>query len=190
MGKTRWEFQPLTAGRWADLEELFGGRGACGGCWCMFWRLTRSQFNAGKGEKNRKALRKLVVKGPPPGILAYSKGKPVGWCAVAKREEYSTLGRSRILKPVDDAGVWSIPCFFIARPFRRLGLSVALLNAAADYVSRHGGNILEGYPNDLSPGKRLPDPFVYSGLFPAFLRAGFTEVARRSKTRPIMRREL
>src|SRR5262245_14820805 len=26
---------PLTPERWPDLEQLFGPRGACAGCWCM-----------------------------------------------------------------------------------------------------------------------------------------------------------
>ena len=46
---------PLTPQRWADLERLFGANGACGGCWCMWWRLKRPEFDAGKGEGNRAA---------------------------------------------------------------------------------------------------------------------------------------
>ncbi|MCI0409351.1 MAG: N-acetyltransferase, partial [Acidobacteria bacterium] len=56
----RLRFLPATKERWADLEALFGERGACGGCWCMAWRLPRAQYQAGKGEKNRRALMKLV----------------------------------------------------------------------------------------------------------------------------------
>jgi hypothetical protein len=33
---------------WIDLEKLFGAHGACGGCWCMWWRLKRSVFPAGQ----------------------------------------------------------------------------------------------------------------------------------------------
>ena len=40
------EVVPLTRGRWADLERLFGPRGAVGGCWCMDRRLTRAEFEA------------------------------------------------------------------------------------------------------------------------------------------------
>jgi hypothetical protein len=35
----------------------------------------------------------------------------------------------------------------------------------------------------------VADAFVWTGLASAFRQAGFKEVARRSKTRPIMRRE-
>ena len=32
---------PITRNVCSDFEELFGANGACGGCWCMFWRLPR-----------------------------------------------------------------------------------------------------------------------------------------------------
>ena len=50
-------FHPLTPERWPDLERLFGVRGACGGCWCMWWRLPRATYNEQKGEGNREAFR-------------------------------------------------------------------------------------------------------------------------------------
>ena len=84
-------FHPLTPGRWRDLERLFGLRGACAGCWCMWWRLSRPEWNRGKGDGNRKAFRKLVRSGAEPGVLAYADGEPVGWCAVAPREQYPRL---------------------------------------------------------------------------------------------------
>jgi hypothetical protein len=48
---------PVTPSRWKDVEELFGERGACDGCWCMFWRFPRKQCEAGKGAKNKSALK-------------------------------------------------------------------------------------------------------------------------------------
>jgi GNAT superfamily N-acetyltransferase len=180
------EFHPVTPERWGDLERLFGERGACGGCWCMYQRLKRAEFEAQKGEGNRLAMKEIVDSGVVPGILAYDAGRPVGWCSVAPREHFSTLARSRILKPVDDQPVWSIVCFFIDKEYRRRGVSLALLRAAVDYVRQSGGSIVEGYP--VEPRKpRMPDPFVWTGLAGAYRKAGFVEVARRSETRPIMR---
>ncbi len=180
------EFHPLTAERWVDLEKLFGQHGASGGCWCMWWRLTRSEFMRQRGEMNKKALKSIVDSGKVPGILAYVKGEPIGWCAVAPRETFPKLERSRILKRVDDKRVWSVVCFFVAKAFRRKGISVELLKAAVDYVGRQGGKIVEGYP--VEPKKEwTPDPFAYTGLASAFRKVGFVEVIRRSETRPIMR---
>lgn len=192
MAKSRWRFEPVTADRWKDLESLFGSRGACGGCWCMSWRLPHAEFKKGTGEGNRAALRKIVRNGPPPGLLAYDdekEGKPVAWCAVAPRSVYVRLLKSRVLQPVDDRPVWSVSCFFVARGYRGQGLSVALLKAAAAFVRGQGGKILEGYPND-THGKEIPGAFVWTGLLPAFLKAGFREVARRSNSRPIVRKSL
>lgn len=180
------EYEPLTRARWDDLETLFGRRGACGGCWCMWWRLKRSDFEQGKGEANRAALRSLVEEGRPLGILAYVDGVPVGWCGVAPRATLPALERSRILKRIDEQPVWSVNCFFVARPFRRRGLTAGLLRAAVAYAGAEGARIVEGYP--VAPrNSTMPDVFAWTGMVSAFEQAGFEEVARRSETRPIMR---
>jgi GNAT superfamily N-acetyltransferase len=179
-------FHPLTPERWSDFEKLFGPRGACGGCWCMYWRLSRTQYDEQHGELNRRNIKALVDSGNIPGILAYSGDDPVGWCSIAPHEEFPTLGRSRILKPVDDQPVWSVVCFFVTRGQRRKGLTVQLLKAAVEYAASKGARIIEGYPVEPKDGK-APDVFVYTGLLSAFKQAGFTEVLRRSATRPIMR---
>ena len=179
-------FRPLTPERWPDLEALFGRHGATGGCWCMWWRLTQAEFDRNAGEGNKEAFRRIVDSGPPPGLLAYSETQPAGWCAVAPRETYPRLDRSRILKPVDDTPVWSVVCFFVGRPFRRRGVTVQLLGAAVDYARERGAAVVEGYPVEPRAGKTA-DVFAYTGLVSAFRQAGFVEVARRSETRPIMR---
>jgi GNAT superfamily N-acetyltransferase len=151
-----YNFQPLTPERWKDFEELFGKRGACGGCWCMWWRLKRSDFNRQMGEGNRRAMKNLVYSDKIPGILAYHQGKAVGWCSVAPREEFATLERSRILQPVDSLPVWSIVCFFISKEYRNLGLSNRLITAALQFVKQRGGKIVEGYP--VEPKKNIMPP--------------------------------
>jgi GNAT superfamily N-acetyltransferase len=181
------EWHPLTMERWHDFKRLFGERGACGGCWCMLWRLKRSQFERLKGEGNRRAMRAIVESGTVPGILAYAQEEPVAWCSVAPREDFQSLARSRILKKVDETPVWSISCLFIASRFRGRGLSVALAAAAVDYVSRRGGRMVEAYPVEPGRNKRQAPVFVWTGLASAFRKAGFRECARRSPTRPIMR---
>jgi GNAT superfamily N-acetyltransferase len=181
------EFHPLTPEHWRDFEALFGESGACGGCWCMWPRLARSQYESQKGARNKRAMKKLVDSGHMPGIIAYRDGQPVAWCSVAPREEFLRFERSRILKPVDEQAVWSVACFFIAKEHRGGGLSAPLLKAAIDFVRERGGHIIEGYP--VEPNKR-PTGSVWTGLASAFVKAGFKEVERRSETRPIMRYEI
>jgi len=181
----RLRFHPLTPERLGDLETLFGPRGACAGCWCMFWKQTRPEYEEGKGFRNRDAMRRQVRKGVVPGLLAYDADGPVGWCAVEPRSAYSRLARSRTLAPVDDAPVWSVPCFFVARRARGTGLTSALLAAAARHARRAGAEVLEGYP--VEPRGQTADAWLYTGLASTFRRAGFEEVARRSPTRPLVR---
>ncbi|HXV76723.1 MAG TPA: hypothetical protein VD788_10430, partial [Candidatus Polarisedimenticolaceae bacterium] len=116
-------FRDVTPSRWNDVQTLFGERGACGGCWCMFWRLPRKRWESGKGGPNRRALGRIVTSGGRPGVLAYDRRRPVGWCAIAPREVYPSLARSRVLAPVDDTPVWSVSCLFVLKDYRRQGLS-------------------------------------------------------------------
>ena len=141
-------FHPLTPHRWADFEKLFGPRGATGGCWCMYWRLSRSQYNEQQGEGNRRNMKALVDSGQIPGILAYANGDPTGWCSIAPRQEYPVLARSRILKPVDEQPVWSVVCFFVARSQRKKGLTVQLLKAAVEHARVNGAEMVEVYPGE------------------------------------------
>jgi hypothetical protein len=177
---------PLTPSRWNDLEELFGQKGACGGCWGVWWRVKKSIFEANKGGANKAMLRSIVESGEIPGLLGYVDNKPIAWCSVAPRKFFPRLENSRILAPIDDERVWSLVCFFIAKGFRRKGYSVQMLKEVISFVKNQGGRIVEGYP--FSPDKSsMPDAFAWMGLSAAFLKAGFFEVERRSKTRPIMR---
>lgn len=180
------KFFPTTPDRWGDVEKLFGERGACGGCWCMLWRLPRPQYERQKGQGNREALKSIVEAGSAPGVLAYADGQAVGWCALAPREDYPRLERSRLLQRVDDKPVWSVTCFFVAKHVRRTGVSVELLKAAVAHAKSCGARIVEGYP--IAPRKDpMPDVFANTGLVATFRRAGFKEITRRSATRPIMR---
>ena len=180
---------PLSKDRWADFEDLMGPKGACGGCWCMLWRLMKPEYDKGAGAGNRSAMKRLSEREPAPGLLAYEDGKAVGWISVAPRRDFVRLTKSRILKPVDEEGVWSVSCFLIAKSHRGKGLAVQMLEAACDFVREQGGRIIEGYP--IAPTKRpYPAAYAWTGFEGVFNGAGFEEVARRSETRPIMRKKL
>jgi len=152
----------------------------------MFPRLTAAEWRAARAS-NRRAFQRLVRSGAVPGLIAFEDGRPVGWVAVAPRSEYRRFERSRVLAPVDDQPVWSVPCFFVRREGRGRGLTVKLLRAACAWAATHGARRVEGYPLEPRAG-RLPPAFAWYGLASAFRAAGFREVARRSDTRPIMRK--
>ena len=180
------EFKPVTERLWNDLERLFGENGADSGCWCMWWRIKRSEFEKQRGEGNRKALKSTVDSGNIPGILAYLGNEPVAWCSVAPREQFPVLDRSRTLKRVDSEPVWSIVCFFVAKQHREKALTHALISASLKYAKENGARVVEAYPLDKQPSNHTAGE-AYTGYATTFQKEGFKEVIRRSSIRPIMR---
>jgi GNAT superfamily N-acetyltransferase len=183
------EIHPLTKERWKDLVELFSRPGASivRGCWCMAYR-TSGRIGTYSAERNKKALKSLVDGGCVPGLIGYERKSPVGWISLGPRTDYAKLRRSPVMKPVDDKPVWSVVCFFVDRRARDRGVSKTLLKAAIDYARSQGATLLEAYPVD-KPVRSHPD-FMWFGAKSIYERAGFKEVARRKKTRPVMRRSL
>jgi GNAT superfamily N-acetyltransferase len=159
------------------------------GCWCMWFRLPLAEFRTGTGTRNRAAFKRVVeTAGVPPGVIAYLDGRPAGWCAVAPRDDYPRIARSRNVRPIDDEPAWAITCFFVAKN-AGTGVTHRLIDAAVDLAKQHGAKLIEGYPVDPSRGP-VDAESAYHGLQPLFERAGFTEAARRAPKRPIMRRRL
>jgi len=181
-----WTWHPLTPERWSDFEVLFGTRGAYGGCWCMWFRQTAKEYDQARGEDNRAAMCSLVERGEVPGVIGYVDGVPAGWVSVQSRAAFPRLERSRAAKRIDDADAWSVVCFFVGKGFRGQGLMVKLVNAAIEHARTNGAALLEAYPKDLEELSPSVDA-AYVGLLPAFLAAGFSEVARPAKGRPLVR---
>lgn len=180
------KFYPLTIDRWADYEVLFGENGACGGCWCMYWRVANKEFEKHKGAGLKQKMKELVKKGVITGLIAYDKQLPIGWISVAPREDYPRMENARVIKRIDNKPVWSVACIFLNKKYRNKGVSSQLLDAAVEYVKKNKGKIVEGYPH--LPEKKTSDAFVFMGLKSAFEKAGFKEVARPSDRRAIVRK--
>ncbi len=180
---------PVAPELWEDLARLFGPRGACAGCWCMFPRLPRREWEKGKGAGNKRALKKIVDRGESPGLLAYLGDEPVGWISLGARESFPNLARSRVAKPPDDRPAWHVVCLFVKKEHRRRGVSRALLEGAARFAANRGAKLLDACPVEPKEGA-MPDAFAWHGIASTFRASGFREVARRSPTRPYMRRNL
>ena len=143
------DFKPLTEETWPNIKALFGEQGACGGCWCMYWRLTHKEYENNKGVKNKEKLHALVKKGRPLGVLAFDQDIPVGWCSTSPRRSLVRLKNSRLFKRIDEKPVWSISCLFIKKEYRRKGLSKYIIQAASNFAFNEGATIIEAYPHDI-----------------------------------------
>ena len=184
-------FRPLTKKDWPAFDALFGKSGACAGCWCMYWRLGRGEWKgpqSERGARNKVKFRRLVEKGPPPGLLAFDGDTAVGWVAIQPRSAFPALERSRFLRAVDDESVWSMPCFYIKSGHRGRGVMRALVEAATGYAAEAGARLIEAYPVDTE--KRMAAASAYTGVATTFRKAGFETVIRRAKHRPIVRKAL
>jgi ribosomal protein S18 acetylase RimI-like enzyme len=182
---------PATPDRWRDLEKLFGPeRGANSGCWCMWWRLTRTDWRKMPKAERKARFRKVVTVGPPVGLLAFRAGAPVGWVQVAPRRATPTFNTSPVAapsNPQDDLDqVWAISCFYIAARERRAGVANALAAAAVEHAFAHGAAAIEACPKE--PEQRAGGD-LFTGTPLLFRRLGFREVARRAPLRPLLRRE-
>ena len=131
-------------------------------------------------------MKELVWQNKPAGLLGIMEGEAIAWCALAPREDFIKLEKSRVHKRIDDKAVWSIPCFFIDKRYRRSGVSVELLKGAVSFARQSGIKILEAYPT-IPTTDRLPDSFLWIGLYKSFERAGFKIVDNTSKNRPMVR---
>ncbi|MFC2097846.1 hypothetical protein ACFLSI_05880 [Bacteroidota bacterium] len=121
------KYKVLTSETMSDFVTLFGETGACGGCWCMYWRLTHKEYEKNKGENNKLLMRKLIIDESPLGILVYKKGIPIGWCSISPRMNLIRLRTSRLFKPIDNVPVWSITCLYIKKEFRKKNISAQLI---------------------------------------------------------------
>jgi len=152
----------------------------------MYWRIKRSEFQKQYGKKNKMALEKIIQSGQVPGILAYLGNEPIGWSSIAPRTTFPVLDRSPTLKRVDDKPVWSIVCLFIAKEYRHLGYSKALIQAGCAYARAQGAKIVEAYPLK-SKKTKVQSYNSYMGFHKTFKELGFKDTVSRSQIRPIMR---
>ena len=177
--------EPLTPKLWPALEDLFGKKGACNGCWCMNWRIGR-EYQRRSREANRADFRDIVRRGPAPGLLAFEGDLPVGWCQLTPRSDLRWLDRQWRLKRVDNLPVWSLSCFYIRQGYRRKGVTSALIEGALKAAKDAGAAALEAYPLDA----KLTGSSSWTGFASTFERLGFKIVARHTPPRPIMRHML
>ena len=183
------EFDQLTSSTWKKFEAVMGEKGGCGNCWCIYFRLPYKTFQENKPDGNKKMMKQLVKKDRPQGLMASINKEPVGWIALAPREDYMRLANSRVFKPIDDKPVWSITCFFIKKEFRHKGLSQQLIKGAVDFAKKKKIKTLEAYPA-IPYAEKVPHPFLWVGVLSAFIKQGFKIVQQRSKSRAMVRIDL
>lgn len=178
--------EPLKKNNWSSFEDLMGEKGGCGNCWCMLFRLPYKEFQANKPDGNKMLMHEIVRASRPTGLIAMYDQKPIGWIALAPREDYIKIERSRTLKRIDERPVWSITCFFIKKEFRRMGVSQIMIRKVLEYAKKEKINILEAYPA-IPYDEKVPPPFLWVGILSTFTRNGFKVIKQNGKSRAMVR---
>ncbi len=142
------------------------------GCYCNFHHCSGGikEFNKQTKEQHKNASIELIRSGKLNGFLAYSNGKPVGWCKADFKNSFVNLPFDDDEIPSEDVKIASIACFLIAPTQRRQGIARKLLHYACSSFSNQGFKIVEGYPQE---GK-LSDVHSYHGPVSLYESEGFT----------------
>ena len=170
---------------WPVIETLFGANGACGGCWCMWWRVPMGgrTWEAAKGAPNRGAFKQLVESGAASGVLAFDGDVPVGWCAIGPRGHFPRIDRSKVLAREWHRTTWSLNCLYVPARQRGRGIATALVTAAVEHARVHGATEIEAYPQSVKPGERQAGAFVWTGVPGLFEPLGFRPLYLRAQGR-------
>jgi len=94
----------------------------------MYWRIGNA-YRKRPRESNKADFRRIVKQGPPPGLLAFDGDLAVGWCQLTPRDSLPWLNRAWRLKRVGVVPVWSGPCFYGRKGYRKRGVTSALIAA-------------------------------------------------------------
>ncbi|MFT3900641.1 MAG: GNAT family N-acetyltransferase [Gordonia sp. (in: high G+C Gram-positive bacteria)] len=144
-------------------------------CFCLSYRIGNAENQALHGSARADRVRELCREDPPPGVLAYLDGDPVGWAAIHPRADTSFAGNRKI-PHVDELDVWSLWCLRIRPGFRKQGITHALIEGAVAFAAERGAPAVESYPVD-NGDARVDLTMAYVGTRAMFERAGFVETA-------------
>lgn len=192
MADVRVEVRPATV--FDDVAVLVGPkRPDANVCWCLSYRIPSKLNNELRGPARGEYVAGLVAADPPPGVLAYDDGEPVGWAAIAPRAATS-FERNRKIPHVDDLPVWSLWCIRVRPGHRGRGISHHLIEGAVAFAREHGAPAVEAYPLD-NRGAKVDLTMAYAGIRKNFEAAGFrhaadTESVLAGFPRVLMRRDL
>lgn len=176
---------PATSDLWPRVGHVYGPREKNpDSCWCQ-------RFRRPAVVNNRSALRTEIEESHLPiGLLAFINDEAVGWTRIVPRSSLPGVAENRTLSRLFDeaADAWWVSCFVVRREHRGTGVGNALLRGAADWAFDHGASLVDGHPVDVAALRGSPGPSaLFTGTVSMFQAAGFTEIGRTFRSRPVMR---
>lgn len=181
--------RPLSAETWDAFAALVERHnGIFGGCWCIWFHPDCAERGQGY-DGNRALKRRLVEEGAAHAALVFDGDRAVAWCEYGTPDELPNIHHRKDYEAhLDETPDYRLTCIFIDKAYRRRGLTEIALNGALDLIAEAGGGVVEGYPQDLSDGRRVGNSFLYNSTRALYERAGFTYIRPKGKGHTVMRR--
>jgi ribosomal protein S18 acetylase RimI-like enzyme len=184
------QYTPLTREHLADYLDFFDHRAFSdnpkwAGCYCYFPLHDPEQTNwhERKAPENRAAVTACAQTGAIRGVLAYAKGKVVGWCNAGPWSQFPML---RDFPQDDKDSIGVIFCFVVDPAFRGQGVATSLLHAACEQFRAAGLKAAQAKPSKHAEGAAAN----HLGPLAMYLTAGFSVVAELPDGDVIVRKEL
>lgn len=180
------DVRPVTPERiddWLQLfdHDAFPDNPDWASCYCL------SPHSGEDAEKPWRDIRAEMIErlraGATIGYLAYVDGRVAGWVNASPRSMYRKYADVDPTGP-DPARVAGVSCFVIAPPYRRHGLSSALLDRVVADAEDRGLAHVEGYPVDEHDGSEASqfrgprEMFEKRGFRPVEQKDGYTVLRR------------
>lgn len=180
--------RPMNRETWPDFETMFlRHRGVCGGCWCVYHRVSSVVFSKSTREERHALMKSYLGDGTACGVVMYQNDVPVGWCNVGPAQYFVSFDRSpayRALQiPSEQKPDWRIACVFVDKAYRRRHFSGRVLEFAMEYIAANGGGIVEAFP---IVREATPQP-SYSGKLHQYESLGFQPVSPMGTHRMLVR---
>jgi len=175
------EVRDLTPALLADYQRFFDqdafrDHPSWAACYCSETNIGESAVRT--ASDNRADMSRLIEAGEVTALLAYSDGRPVGWCNYGPTTQLAGVMSKLKLEAADHSAVGSIACFVIAAPYRRHGIAELMLEAACRRLAAAGCRAVEAYPRSETGS----DPGAYRGPLEMYLRSGFEPYREAGRT--------
>jgi GNAT superfamily N-acetyltransferase len=169
------QIRPLSAETWPAFADLAGRHnGVFGGCWCTWFHChpdppERAELG------NREFKHQLVANNRAHAALVFQADEAIAWAEYGPVDELPNIHhRKQWEQQSRQRPDYRITCLFVDRRYRRQGLAAVAVRGALALVGRAGGGLVEAYPHDLPPDKKISSSFLYNATRTMYERLGFT----------------
>lgn len=169
-----YRIEPLNQQTWplfVDLVERH--RSLFSSCWCVHFHCHPDPPE--RKELGNKAFKqRLVEQGRTHAALVLDGDRAIAWAQFGTVEELPNIHhRKQWEQTVERPPDYRITCLHVDRSLRRQGLAEIAVRGALALIAEQGGGLVESYPHDLPPEKKISSSFLYNATRTMYERIGF-----------------